>query len=157
MRSGSRRRHGVRSRRPVEASMIPEPTLSPHELRTPSTPETTGLPASLMEDIALRTVIAEGRPSMVRLAERLHTGVNVAESVVGALRDRRLMEYEGMDGRSYLLSVTDAGRDYIRRRSDECRYLGPLPVPVDLYTRVVRAQVPNLQLDRDQLSRAFGD
>ena len=35
--------------------------------------------------------------------------------------------------------------------------MGPLPVPLDLYSRVVRAQVPNLHLDRDQLTTAFSD
>ena len=137
--------------------MTNEPALSQHELRTPPNAAATGVPISMIEDIVLRACIAEGRPSMVRLAERLHCGVGVIESVVGSMRDRRLIEYEGMDGRSYLLSVTEAGRQHSRLRSEECRYSGPIPVPLDLYGRVVRAQRPNLHLNRDQLSRAFSD
>ncbi|MFN8051624.1 MAG: hypothetical protein U0Q22_09325 [Acidimicrobiales bacterium] len=137
--------------------MTPEPTLSPSELRAPTTHEASGLPVALIEDIILRTCIAEGRPSMVRVAERLHCSPSIVETVVSNMRDRRLVEYEGMHGRTYLLSVTEAGRAYSRQRSADCRYLGPLPVPLDLYQRVVRAQVPNLHLDRDQLTRAFSD
>ena len=137
--------------------MHQEPPLSAHELRSPTSADATGIPVSMIEDIALRTAIAEGRPSMVRLAERLHVGVGVVEAVVSSLRDRRLMEYEGMQGRTYLLSVTEAGRNHSQLRSTECRYTGPLPIPLELYSRVVRAQRPNVHLDRDQLGQAFSD
>jgi hypothetical protein len=137
--------------------MNQEPAISQHELRSPASVDLAGIPLSMIEDILLRTTIAEGRPSMVRVAERLHCGVGVIESVVSSLRDRRLMEYEGMQGRTYLLSVTEAGRAHSRQRSAECRYAGPLPVPLDLYQRVVRAQRPNVHLDRDQLTHAFSD
>ena len=137
--------------------MSREHNLSAADLRAPSTPDALGIPVPLVEDIILRVIIVEGRPSMVRVAERLHCGIGVIETIVSQLRDRRLVEYEGMDGRSYLLSATDAGRDYSRSRSRDCRYIGPLPVPLDLYTRVVHAQVPDVHLDRDQLSAAFSD
>jgi len=137
--------------------MHQDPPLSQHELRSPTSPDATGIPVAMIEDILLRAAIAEGRPSMVRVAERLHCGVGVIESVVSSMRDRRLIEYEGMQGRTYLLSVTEAGRNHSQLRSAECRYAGPLPVPLDLYSRVVRAQRPNVHLDRDQLTHAFSD
>lgn len=133
------------------------PTLSPSELRAPTTTAGAGLNPALIEDIVLRTIIVAGRPSTVDVAGRLHCGIGVIEAIVTSLRDRRLVEYEGMQGRSYLLSITEAGRSYSRQRSAECRYAGPLPVPLDLYHRVVRAQVPNLYLDRDQLTGAYSD
>jgi len=129
----------------------------PNELRVPTSAELTGLSSSMIEDIVLRCAVAEGRLSMVRLADRLHCSVGVIDNVINAMRDRRLVEYEGMEGRSYLISVTEAGRQYSRTRSQECRYSGPLPVPLDLYARVVCAQRPNLHLDRDLLSRAYSD
>ena len=69
--------------------MNQEPAISQHELRSPASVDLAGIPLSMIEDILLRTTIAEGRPSMVRVAERLHCGVGVIESVVSSLRDRR--------------------------------------------------------------------
>ena len=82
----------------------------PNELRIPTSAELTGLSNSMIEDILLRCAVAEGRLSMVRLADRLHCSVGVIDNVINAMRDRRLVEYEGMEGRSYLISVTEAGR-----------------------------------------------
>lgn len=134
-----------------------EQPLGAHELRAPINPDTTGISVAMIEDIALRIGIAEGRVTMVSLAEQLKVGVGVIDSVMTALRDRMLVEFEGLDGRSYRLSVTQAGREHSRQRSTECRYAGPLPVPLDLYCRVVHAQRPNLHLDRDRLTRAYSD
>ena len=72
--------------------MNQEPAISQHELRSPASVDLAGIPLSMIEDILLRTTIAEGRPSMVRVAERLHCGVGVIESVVSSLRERRPMD-----------------------------------------------------------------
>ena len=137
--------------------MTVDAPVSAFELRAPTNPETAGLPDAMLEDIVLRTAITIGRPSIVQLAERLHCAVGVIDGVVNSMRDRRLVEYEGMEGRSYRLSVTEAGRTLSRQRSEECRYAGPLPVPLELYSRVVRSQRPNLHLNQEQLARAYSD
>jgi DNA-binding MarR family transcriptional regulator len=130
----------------------PEP-----DVRTPTTPAATGLPQSLMEDLLLRRAVLEGRTPMTTLAERLHVSINVVDALLGGLRERKLIEYDGMEGRAYLVNVTEAGRDFARQRSQECRYSGPMPVPLDLYTQVVRYQRPDLLLDRARLARSFSD
>jgi hypothetical protein len=83
--------------------------------------------------------------------------VNIIDALVAPMRDRKLVEFDGMDGRAYRLAITDAGRDYSANRSRECRYSGPMPVPLDLYFNVVRAQRPNLHLDQAMLTRSFSD
>ena len=137
--------------------MSNEVPVSQAELRPPGNPAATGLPLTMIEDILLRIVVADGRQSVTKVAERMHCVPGMLDGVVSALRDRSLIEYQGMDGRTYLIAATEAGREQSRRRSEECRYAGPLPVPLDLYSRVVRAQRPNLYLDRDTLTRAYSD
>lgn len=127
------------------------------DVRTPTTPEATGLSHALMEDILLRRAVLEGRTPMTTLAERLHVSINVVDSLLSGLRERKLIEYDGMEGRAYLVNVTEAGHHFSEQRSRECRYAGPMPVPLDLYTEVVRAQRPHLLLDRDSLARSFSD
>ena len=127
------------------------------DISTPLRPEAMGLSQSLMEDILLRRAVLEGRTPMTTLADKLHISINVVEALLGNLRHRKLIEYDGMEGRAYLISVTEAGHDLAVQRSRETRYAGPMPVPLDLYSAVVRAQRPTLHLDRDLLARSFSD
>ena len=127
------------------------------DIRTPLRPEGLGLPIPFMEDLLVRRASIEGRTLMTDLAERLHVSVNIIDALCTTLRDRKLVEYDGMDGRTYRIGITEAGREYAASRSRECRYAGPMPVPLDLYTRVVRAQKPQLRLDREVLQRSFQD
>lgn len=127
------------------------------DLSTPQRIEGMGLPQPLMEDLLLRRAVLEGRTPMTTLAEKLHVSINVVESLLNELRHRKLIEYDGMEGRAYLISVTEAGRTLSAQRSSECRYAGPMPVSLELYRRVVLAQRPSLRLDRDLLSRSFSD
>ncbi|MEZ5321080.1 MAG: hypothetical protein R2698_03165 [Microthrixaceae bacterium] len=137
--------------------MTMDTPLESHELRTPLNIGGTGIPGALIEDIALRLIVSLGRPTVVELAERLHSGATIAEQIVASMRDRHLVEYEGMVGRTYVLNATEKGRAHSKIRSEECRYQGPLPVPLPLYTRVVRAQKPDLHLNREMLTRSFSD
>jgi hypothetical protein len=127
------------------------------DLRTPLRPEGLGIGTGLMEDLILRRAVIEGRVPMTTIAERLHVSVNIVDSLVASMRDRKLVEFDGLEGRAYVISVTDAGRAYSAERSRECRYAGPMPVPLDLYTKVVQAQRPQLRLDQDTLGRSFSD
>jgi hypothetical protein len=94
---------------------------------------------------------------MTTLADKLHISINVVEALLNDMRHRKLIEYDGMEGRAYLISVTEAGNALAAQRSRESRYAGPMPVPLDLYQQVVVAQRPTLRLDRDMLARSFSD
>ncbi len=127
------------------------------DISTPQRPDGLGLSQSLMEDLVLRRAVAEGRTPMTTIAEKLHVSINVVESLLNDLRHRKLIEYDGMEGRAYMIAVTEAGREMSIQRSRECRYSGPMPVPLELYSRVVRSQKPQLRLDREMLERSFSD
>ncbi len=73
------------------------------------------------------------------------------------MRDRNVVEYQGMEGRAYVVSATDVGRNYAAQRSGECRYMGPVPISLQLYREVVRAQHPKLDINRETLQSAFSD
>jgi len=133
---------------------------TPHaaaELSTPQRMDAMGLTQSLMEDLLLRRAVLEGRTPMTTLADRLHISINVVEALLNEMRQRKLIEYDGMEGRAYLISVTEAGRALSSQRSQESRYAGPMPVSLDLYRQVVTAQRPVLQLNRSMLARSFSD
>jgi DNA-binding MarR family transcriptional regulator len=127
------------------------------DLSTPQRVEALGLSQTLMEDLVLRRAVLEGRTPMTTLADKLHISINVVEALLNDMRHRKLIEYDGMEGRAYLISVTEAGNALAAQRSRESRYAGPMPVPLDLYQQVVVAQRPTLRLDRDMLARSFSD
>ncbi len=105
----------------------------------------------------LRQVVIDVRSATTTIAAKLHVNVSVIDGVVQSMRDRNLLEYQGMDGRAYVVSPTEVGRQYIAQRSAECRYVGPMPVSLALYHEVVRAQHPHLRLNREILQRSFSD
>lgn len=127
------------------------------DVRTPSTVEGLGLSPALVEDILLRRAVIEGRTPMTTLAEKLHVSINIVDTLLSSMRDRKLIEYDGLDGRAYRVNVTDAGRQFTEQRSRDSNYAGPIPVPLDLYTKVVVAQRPDVHLDRALLERSFSD
>lgn len=127
------------------------------DLRIPTTPESLGLSFSLMEDVLLRRAVMESRAPMTTLAQKLHVSINVVETLLLSMRDRKLIEYDGMEGRAYRVAVTELGREESAHRSRDCRYAGPLPVSLAAYHAVVRAQRPEIVLDRDMLTRSFSD
>jgi hypothetical protein len=126
-------------------------------LRPPALPEGLGINPAVLEDIVLRQVVVDVRNNTTAIAAKLHLSANLVDVVVQAMRDRNLVEYQGMDGRSYVVGPTEAGRNHANQRSTECRYMGPVPVPLGLYREVVRSQHPHLHLDRQVLADAFGD
>lgn len=127
------------------------------DLRTPTSPEALGLSPSLMEDLLLRRAVLEGRTPMTTLADKLHVSINVVDTLLNSMRDRKLIEYDGMEGRAYRVAVTETGRQHSVQRSRETRYAGPMPVPLALYDSVVRNQRPEVRLDQDMLTRSFSD
>jgi DNA-binding MarR family transcriptional regulator len=135
----------------------PDVTTDQPDVTTPQRIDGMGISQSLMEDLLLRRAVLEGRTPMTTLADKLHISINVVESLCNELRHRKLIEYDGMEGRAYLISVTEAGRTLATQRSRECRYAGPMPVSLEQYDRVVRSQRPMLHLDRELLSRSFSD
>ena len=138
------------------ADPAPAPSLE-SRLRPPATPEGLGISLAVVEDVVLRQIVLDVRVATTTLAHKLHVSANVIEQVAQSMRDHNLVEYQGLDGRAYVLTPTEVGRAHAGQRSAECRYVGPLPVALPLYHEVVRAQHPTLQLNRALLEESFAD
>ncbi|MGI9578648.1 MAG: AAA family ATPase [Microthrixaceae bacterium] len=126
-------------------------------LRAPATPEALGVSMAVLEDIVLRQVVTDVRTDTTDIARKVHVNPGVIDTLSASMRDRNLIEYQGMQGRAYVVSATDLGKANATQRSAECRYTGPIPVSLAFYHEVVRAQHPNRSLNRASLERAFGD
>jgi hypothetical protein len=126
-------------------------------VRAPRNLEDLGLPESMVVDLVLRRTMADGRTSIARLSGSLCLSHSLTESVVIILREKKLVEFEGMVGRDYVIVLTDAGKALASERAQACAYAGVAPVPLELYERVVKAQEPKLEVNRASLQRSFAD
>jgi predicted ATPase with chaperone activity len=126
-------------------------------IRVPRTIEDLGLPRALLDDLVLRRTLIDGRTSIQQLSAALSIGIGVTEMLITQMRDNKLIEFGGMVGRDYVITLTDAGRSLATERMQACGYSGTAPIPLAQYSAVVRAQQPQLRVNREHMQKAFSD
>lgn len=133
---------------------------SPQTVAYPSSPSTLqelGVPASLIEDIILQRLVLDGRSSVTRMASATALSVGIVDATVDSLRQRLLLEIQGMDGRDYILAPTDKGKVEAASRAAAMAYAGSAPVALDAYTTTVEAQKGRSPITAATLNEAFND
>jgi len=129
-----------------------------HDLpRTPRSIEELGIPVGLVHDLAMRRALYEGRTSTVRLSHGLGISMAIMSKVVEELRDLRLLDLLGMEGRDYIFDLTEQGRDHARERVSLCRYAGHAPISIAEYSAMVLRQGAPPSVTRESMRRAFSD
>ncbi|HEX7096256.1 MAG TPA: hypothetical protein VF183_10260 [Acidimicrobiales bacterium] len=126
-------------------------------IRAPRSIDDLGLPAALLDDLVLRRALLDGRTSIQGLSNALALSISVTEALVSELRDKKLIEFGGMVGRDYVITLTEAGRTLANERMQASTYAGTAPIPLAHYTEVVRAQHPQLRVTREHMATAFAD
>jgi len=120
--------------------------------------EATGLAPEMLADLVLKHLLRGGALTNAVLAERLGIVGAVLEPIVQFLRHEGRLQLQARASfdNEVRLSLTDRGRQAAQEASQRCGYVGPAPVPLDLYTRVARAQtVPRRSLARENVRRAL--
>ena len=115
------------------------------------------MPASLIEDIVLQRLVIDGRSSVTRMAQATALSVGVVDSIVDGMRQRLLLEIQGMDGRDYILAPTDKGKTEAASRAQALMYAGAAPVTLEEYTAVVDGQRGRAPINPSTLHEAFND
>ena len=123
----------------------------------PSTIQELGVPASLIEDIILQRLVLDGRSSVTRMAAATALSVSIVDSTVDGLRQRLMLEIQGMDGRDYILAPTEKGKAEALSRGAALSYAGAAPVSLDVYTATVESQVGRSPITAATLNEAFND
>jgi hypothetical protein len=130
----------------------------PRTSRAPVTLEETGLTASLIEQLMLKTLYG-GELSGLVVADRMRVPYSVLEPIVERVRVERLVEVRGSSGSSsagYRYALTDLGRDRTRSYLDINQYVGAAPVPLATYVADMRARTAARgYIDRERLLEGF--
>jgi hypothetical protein len=127
------------------------------DLSTPKERDLLGIPHGLVQDLVLRQSLVEGRTSTLSLSQKLALSPFLMTEVVEELRDLRYLEVQGLEGRNYILNLTEEGRRQAGERMALCRYTGCAPVSLEAYSIVIRAQHSEPLFDLPSLREAFSD
>lgn len=125
--------------------------------RAPASFEELGLPVTVLTDLLLRRTLLDGKTTTVSLSRKLAVSIPLVEALARELRDKKLLEMLGMDGRDSVLTLTELGRDTANQRYSQSQYADAAPVPLSDYTRVVSEQRSNVRVTRHSMKQAFGD
>lgn len=115
------------------------------------------IPRSLVADLILRYLWLHGSGSLTALHDTLKLSFPVLETMFHQFRQQQLLDVKGMIGNDYSFTLTGSGRAQATARSEICQYVGPAPVSIQQYHRVVKAQTPKVKLSRAGLRDAFQD
>ena len=115
------------------------------------------VPEHLLVDIALRNVYLRGTCTIRMLCNLMKLPLEVAEALFRRLNEQQYFEVRRTMGDDYVFALSASGRRLAAERAVTLRYSGPVPVSLKAWSEVVRAQVPNLLVTRENLREAFSD
>jgi len=148
---------------PSNATVTPTPPVIPPICRPVARPiipdkiEDLGISRSVVSDLILRYLWLHGSGTLSSLHQTLKLSFPLLESMFHQFRHQQLLEVKGMVGNDYSFSLTTAGRAQATARNEVCQYVGPAPVSIQDYHKVVKAQSAQVRLSRDGLRDAFQD
>jgi predicted ATPase with chaperone activity len=123
----------------------------------PDRVEDLGIPRAMVADLFLRYLWLHGSGTLETLHEKLMLSFPILETMFHQFRQQQLLEVKGMVGNDYSFTLTTQGRALATARSEVCMYVGPAPVSIQDYHRVVKSQTAHIQLSRESLRLAFSD
>ena len=137
----------------------PEGRLAPKAPIAPETLAQSGLSLMQVCDQILKQLYLQGAALGVDLARQSRLPFNVIDEGIVFLKDEKCIEVSSGDliGRvSYRFNLTDLGRARAREAFEQCRYVGPAPVPLEDYVRQCMQQtVTGTQCHPESLLEAF--
>jgi predicted ATPase with chaperone activity len=116
----------------------------------------TGVPKTLLEELALKTLFLGGQMSLADLANRMCLSLPVVEEIFQFFRREQLCEVKGMVRGTHVIAASGMGKDRAANLLSFSHYAGPAPVSLEEYTERVRSQsVGQTQVRPEDLKRAF--
>jgi predicted ATPase with chaperone activity len=115
-----------------------------------------GLPQTVLEELALKTLYLSGPFSVLDLSEHMRLSLEVASELLRRLRTEQLCQVTGLSGNIPNLSITSQGRARAQELLAQNQYMGSAPVPLGSYVDQVRKQsVGKLEVHPEDVKHAF--
>jgi predicted ATPase with chaperone activity len=138
----------------------PQPSALSALAPRPGTLRETGLSQAFLADLICKHLIEAGVLDLGALAQRLALSGSLTEELLAFLRTEGRVEVMGAQGASPFLrfGLTERGRAAAANALARDGYIGPAPVPLATYRRIVREQSARLYpMNRERVHAAFAD
>ncbi|RMD92439.1 MAG: ATPase [Alphaproteobacteria bacterium] len=127
----------------------------------PKTLEETGLSPVMLRDMLLKTMFRRSLDTAGQLSRALCLPLVLTQELIDSTRRQGLVEATGTlhanSGGEMGFQLTEAGKARAQDALAQSEYFGPLPVPLDDFAQQVKRQsIRNIQITREQLTRAMG-
>ncbi len=109
----------------------------------PQTIDETGLDFSMVLDLVVKAIYFAGRPSARQIAAQLALNFPVIDEVLAFVKREQLAEVVGSSGMGeqlYQYSLSQKGLEKAEEALNRNQYIGPAPVPFELYLEVLKRQ-----------------
>ncbi len=145
----------VRDRAADSANMT-DPSAISHR-RAPANIDELGIPRSLVEDLFMRRLVLERTSTVTGISRALGISMSIGRDIADELRDRHLIEYQGLEGRDYRAALTEGGNRVALDRMHTTTYASMAPVSLADYTATVVSQRASSMVNRESIRAAFSD
>lgn len=125
----------------------------------PTSLRDSGLGLMQLCDLILKQLYLQGNLIGLHVARRLRLPFQVVDEGLRFLKDEKCIEVSSGDvigSASYRFNLTELGRRRAREAFEQCRYVGPAPVPLEDYVAQCRRQtLAGIHCDPAALRQAF--
>ncbi len=125
----------------------------------PQTIEETGLDFSMMLDLVVKSIYFAGRPAARQIAAQLALSFPVLEEVLAFMKREQLAEVVGSSGMGeqlYQYSLSGKGLEKAEEALSRNQYIGPAPVPFEVYLEVLKKQsVRSVRISSQSVEQAI--
>jgi len=131
-----------------------------HAPRSPLSLKDSGLGRMQVCDLILKQIYLHGNLLGVEIAKNARLPYNLIDESLRFLKDEKCIEVsaggEFIGRASYRFNLTELGRTRAREAFEQCRYVGPAPVPLESYVAQCRLQaVAGITCNPERLVEAF--
>ncbi len=127
----------------------------------PRSVEETGLDISFISDLITKHILFIGEFTLKDLSERVKLPIQVIDTAIDIMRREHLVEVKGAAGyarETFKYNITGQGKIRAMELLDICRYVGPAPVTLDSYKKMVNLQtVKNIVVSEALVKKAFSN
>ncbi|MCA9014369.1 MAG: ATPase, partial [Planctomycetaceae bacterium] len=127
----------------------------------PQTLEETGLSLVQLCNLVLKQLYLQGSALGIEISRSAHLPFSIIDVSLAFLKDDKCIEVTSgnMIGRSsYRFNLTELGRIRAREAFEQCRYVGPAPVPLEAYVRQCQLQtVVGIECTPERLEESFSE
>lgn len=125
----------------------------------PTTLEETDIDVAMLTDLIMKHILFMGEFRLADVAERVKLPIKIVDAIMETLRRDKFVEVKGGAGYAtvtYNFKITDTGKNRSVELFELCRYVGPAPVSLESYRRMIEHQsIKNIIISEENVYKAF--